>query len=299
MFLDFLKPKMVWDSSGGGSSGGGGGGGNDNSSSKPKPKPKPKPKVADKSGTDAGNGMVWKKNEGGYYTRVKAPKAETTTAKTTTTPKKASTSTANAYKQMATTMTQAGIMNVGGKQTPAEPAKVGNQPIKQTSVKNGKVTSKIVGALDPKKPVSVSKNADGSVYVPYDGKDAHNPNARTKNNPTGKTVFKNTLPDNENNIKNSKQTAAQVEAVSAPVKQSSGSSSPVTAPEKIDAQDGVGGGGRDGGKSGKQKASKVDEDKLKVQRQAQGVDRYKRTQTNAIKAAGERRRKNAMKIQRA
>jgi len=292
MFLDFLKPKMVWDSSGGGSGGGGGGGGGGgSSSSKPKPKPKPKAKPKDKSGTDAGNGMVWKKNSGGYYTRVKAP------AKTT--PTKASTSTANAYKQMASTMTQAGIMNVGGKQTPAAPAKVGNQPIKQTSVKNGKVTSKIVGALDPKKPVSVSKNADGSVYVPYDGKDAHNPNAKTKNNPTGKTVFKNTLPDNENNIKNSKQTAAQVEAVSAPVKQSSGSSSPVTAPEKIDAQDGVGGGGRDGGKSGKQKASKVNEDNLKVERQAKGVEQYKRTQSNAIKAAGERRRKNAMKIQRA
>jgi hypothetical protein len=80
----------------------------------------------------------------------------------------------------------------------------------------------------------------------------------------------------------------------APV-QSGGSSAPVTAPEKISPEDGVG-GGRDGGGSAKRKASNVNEDNIVVKRQAQGVDKYKNTQTASIKQAGERRRKNSMKI---
>jgi hypothetical protein len=63
--------------------------------------------------------------------------------------------------------------------------------------------------------------------------------------------------------------------VAAPKPVSTGSSSPVTAPELIDPADGVG-GGRDGGGSAKRKASKTQEDNIAIKRSAEGVDGYKR-----------------------
>lgn len=64
----------------------------------------------------------------------------------------------------------------------------------------------------------------------------------------------------------------------------SGSSAPVTAPETIDPKDGVG-GGRDGGKARKSKASKTSEDKIAVRRKATGVGRYQ-TGPSGPKARG-------------
>lgn len=69
---------------------------------------------------------------------------------------------------------------------------------------------------------------------------------------------------------------------SAPV-QGGGSSAPVTAPERIDAADGVG-GGRDGGGSARRKASKTSEDNVQIKRAAEGVDRYKTAKSKAKKA---------------
>jgi len=63
-----------------------------------------------------------------------------------------------------------------------------------------------------------------------------------------------------------------------------GSSAPVTAPETIDPKDGVG-GGRDGGKARKSKASKTSEDKIAVKRKATGVGRYQ-TGPSGPKARG-------------
>ena len=63
-----------------------------------------------------------------------------------------------------------------------------------------------------------------------------------------------------------------------------GSSAPVTAPETIDPKDGVG-GGRDGGKARKSKASKTNEDKIAVKRKAAGVGRYQ-TGPSGPKARG-------------
>lgn len=54
-----------------------------------------------------------------------------------------------------------------------------------------------------------------------------------------------------------------------------GSSAPVTAPDRIDPTDGVG-GGRDGGGSAKRKASQTQEDNIAIKRAAEGVDGYKR-----------------------
>ena len=55
-----------------------------------------------------------------------------------------------------------------------------------------------------------------------------------------------------------------------------GSSSPVTAPKTIDPKDGVG-GGRDGGKARKSKASKTDEDKIAIKRKSLGISRYQKS----------------------
>lgn len=60
-----------------------------------------------------------------------------------------------------------------------------------------------------------------------------------------------------------------------------GSSAPVTAPETIAAKDGVG-GGRDGGKARKSKASKTNEDKIAVKRKSMGISRYQTVSSNPM-----------------
>ena len=60
-----------------------------------------------------------------------------------------------------------------------------------------------------------------------------------------------------------------------------GSSAPVTAPQTIDPKDGVG-GGRDGGKARKSKASKTNEDKIAVKRKSMGISRYQTARSNPM-----------------
>ena len=60
-----------------------------------------------------------------------------------------------------------------------------------------------------------------------------------------------------------------------------GSSAPVTAPQTIDPKDGVG-GGRDGGKARKSKASKTSEDKIAVKRKSMGISRYQTARSNPM-----------------
>ena len=60
-----------------------------------------------------------------------------------------------------------------------------------------------------------------------------------------------------------------------------GSSAPVTAPETIAPKDGVG-GGRDGGKARKSKASKTSEDKIAVKRKSMGISRYQTVSSNPM-----------------
>jgi hypothetical protein len=74
-----------------------------------------------------------------------------------------------------------------------------------------------------------------------------------------------------------------------------GSSAPVTAPEKIDPRSGVG-GGRDGGKASRLKASKTEEDKIALQRKSRGVSRYKIAGGRAAAAADKNTRVNPMSI---
>ena len=228
---------------GGNGGGGGGGGGSSSKSSAPKSSPRPKARPAPK------------------------PKA------------------VNPNAAMATSMKSAGIMTVGGKQTPKTPYNAGNPAIRETNSKG----SKIVGGLDDNKKVSMATNKDGSLYVPYNGKDAHNYNAVSKANPTGKTIMKSTIPDNDKMVEHIQESAKEVatynDSVTAPTTTKTvgggGSSAPVTAPQTIDPKDGVG-GGRDGGKARKSKASKTSEDKIAVKRKSMGISRYQTARSNPM-----------------
>ena len=80
-----------------------------------------------------------------------------------------------AYEQYADTMTDAGVLSLGGKQTPEGPAIVGNTPILEYS--DGGYT--VVGGLTEGEDPSLSYNADGTVFVPYGGEDPHTITAET------------------------------------------------------------------------------------------------------------------------
>ena len=76
-----------------------------------------------------------------------------------------------AYSQLADALLESGVMNIGGKQRPEEPFDDGNPPILQYNGQTGEYT--VVGALDPTQEASLARNEDGSLYVPYNGMDAH------------------------------------------------------------------------------------------------------------------------------
>ena len=95
----------------------------------------------------------------------------------------------SAYDDLGASLTAAGLLSLGGKQTPVEPANPGNPPILEYDGNTGEYT--VVGALDPTQPISISTNADGTPYVPYGVGDDGNPNnpfdpnGTNVNNPTG------------------------------------------------------------------------------------------------------------------
>jgi len=75
----------------------------------------------------------------------------------------------SAYQEYADSMKEAGILSLGGKQTPDEPDNLGNTPILQYNGSDGSYG--VVGGLDPNNPASLSTNEDGTLFVPYDGQD--------------------------------------------------------------------------------------------------------------------------------
>jgi len=101
---------------------------------------------------------------------------ETSTANTS------STSTADAYKEYADSMTEAGILSLGGKQMPNIPNNQGNTPIlKYTGTgSDGEASYEVVGGLDADNPASMSYNEDGTLFVPYGGKDPNSIDANTQ-----------------------------------------------------------------------------------------------------------------------
>jgi len=97
------------------------------------------------------------------------------------------------YQEYADSMAEAGVLSLGGKQTPDEPDVLGNTPILQstggglyagpnidgTSGYYGDSGYTVVGGLDPNSPATMSTNADGTLFVPYDGQDPATINADT------------------------------------------------------------------------------------------------------------------------
>jgi len=104
-----------------------------------------------------------------------------------------STSTADAMKEYADSMKEAGILSLGGKQMPDEPDNVGNTPILTytgggeyygpnidgTAGYSGEASYEVFGGLDPNEDASMSYNEDGTLFVPYDGKDPYSIDANT------------------------------------------------------------------------------------------------------------------------
>ena len=76
-----------------------------------------------------------------------------------------------AGEEAAASMKEAGILTLGGKQTPDDPDNVGNTPIFQYNGSDG--SYEVVGGLDPDNPATLSTNADGTLFIPYDGEDPH------------------------------------------------------------------------------------------------------------------------------
>ena len=97
------------------------------------------------------------------------------------------------YQEYADSMKEAGVLSLGGKQTPDEPDVLGNTPILQstggglyagpnidgTSGYYGDSGYTVVGGLDPNSPATMSYNEDGTLFVPYDGQDPATINADT------------------------------------------------------------------------------------------------------------------------
>lgn len=105
------------------------------------------------------------------------------------------------YTELGNSLQEAGLLSLGGKQTPEEPFNAGNPPILEYD--GGNNSYSVVGALDPNAEPSMATNEDGSLYVPYDGMSPfYNPeiNANALDQ-YGNTIFPNgsTIgPNNDN-----------------------------------------------------------------------------------------------------
>ena len=84
----------------------------------------------------------------------------------------ASTSDMAAGKEFAESMKGAGILSLGGKQIPDAPFNQGNTPIIRYTGGDDR-SYEVIGGLDPNAPASMSYNEDGSLFVPYGGKDSY------------------------------------------------------------------------------------------------------------------------------
>ena len=82
----------------------------------------------------------------------------------------------DAYEQYADTLLEAGLSDVGGKQIADDADNAGNPAI--ITWENGEAT--VTGALYQNSEVEMATNADGTLHVPYDGKDPHAVDATTK-----------------------------------------------------------------------------------------------------------------------
>ena len=141
-------------------------------------------------------------NSSDYNLNYDATGGNTTTATTTTTPDvfydinggahssqaaaDAATAAINAaggsiYEEYADSMAEANMLSLGGKQMPDDPDNQGNTPILTYTGtgSDGEASYEVFGGLDPSQEASMSTNADGTLFVPYDGQDPATINADT------------------------------------------------------------------------------------------------------------------------
>ena len=85
-----------------------------------------------------------------------------------------------AGQAFAESMKGAGILGISGKQIPDAPFTQGNTPIlTYTGGDKDTRSYEVFGGLDPNAPASMSYNKDGSLFVPYGGKDSYSFDAST------------------------------------------------------------------------------------------------------------------------
>ena len=294
MFLTKLfQSKIVFGESGGG---GGGGGGSSSKSSAPKssprpkarPAPKPKPKKSGGRNLDADNFA------GSNYAPTK--NAGTSKAKQ----EKYSHSTDNDDRMQIPVKTGTDTKNSGGRNLAADMfAGSGYAPTKDAGTSKARqvtYTSATDRADRKEVPVTgatTSFNSKSSVSA----KDLIDGNVSEYKSKTGKgglIVSRGTTLDQapqvdatsggKTNSEVYDSTDVRSPSTTTPVitgDGGGGSSAPVTAPETIAPKDGVG-GGRDGGKARKSKASKTNEDKIAVKRKSMGISRYQTVRSNPM-----------------
>jgi len=86
----------------------------------------------------------------------------------------------DAGKEFAESMRGAGILGISGKQIPDAPFTQGNTPIlRYTGGDDDTRSYEVMGGLDPNADPSMSYNEDGSLFVPYGGKDSYSFDAST------------------------------------------------------------------------------------------------------------------------
>lgn len=244
MFLfNLTSPRILMNSDGGG----GGGGGSSKSSVRPKARPKPTPAPKPQKYSAAANNTA----RGIPNTKGRNLDADMAAGSNYAPTKNAGTANAKQYTY------------TGGTDGPSRKL----VPLKNNTPINSKTSVSAKDLKDGNVSTFKAKSGTGSITVAKGTKFEDVPTVNV--GVDGKKTVSNA--DTYNSTDVASPTTATIT--------STGTSSPVTAPKTIKSQDGIG-GGRDGGASGKSKASKADEDKLKIKRKARGVKGYKRNKTS-------------------
>lgn len=261
MFLiDLIKPQIAFGSSGGSSGGGGGGGGGGSSKSK---KSSTKVRVSTRSSTPKSSGGGKGSKSSGGRNRDADAFAGSNYAPTK-----------NAGTSRASQVTYTGQTDGPSRTTRAVTGSTTNFN-SPTSVSANDLAAGRVNTFK-------ANSGTGSLTVARGTKLEDTPQVQV-GGPSNTDVY------NPNPVVGT--TSTQTSPVTGP----STSSDPVVAPERIEPKDGVG-GGRDGGTAKKSKASKTAEDKVAVERKAQGVEAYKVRGDQAAAASSRERRVNKLSI---
>ena len=244
MFLfNLTSPRILMGSSGGG----GGGGGGSSSSKKRTPTPAPKPQKYSAAANNTARGIP--------NTKGRNLDADMAAGSNYAPTKNAGTAQAKQYT------------HTGGSDGPSRKL----VPLTSDTPINSKTSVSAKDLASGNVTTFKAKTGTGSITVARGTKFEDVPTVNVGVN--GNKTVSNADTYNSTDVASPPKTSPVTPTTS------TGTPTPVTAPKTIKPQDGVG-GGRDGGDSGKSKASKADEDKLKIKRKAEGVKGYKRKKSS-------------------